>query len=118
MTGALVSRMPAPTIPTRATWADIAPHYEELSSRTLDERSVRAWLDDFSSLDEAVDEQFALAMIDYTADTRVPERETVYKTWATEILPPLHEVRVALARRLLDFAAMLPELSIFLRELR
>jgi oligoendopeptidase F len=110
--------MGAPAITTKATWAEIAPHYEELSSRPLDARSVRAWLEDFSSLDEAVDEQFALAMIDYTADTRVPERETVYKTWATEILPPLHEVRVALARRILDFADDLPDLAIFIRELR
>jgi oligoendopeptidase F len=110
--------MAAPTITTKATWAEIAPHYEELAKRPLDAHSVRAWLDDFSTLDEAVDEQFALAMIDYTADTRVPEREAIYKTWATEILPPLHEVRVGLARRILDFAEALPELALFIRELR
>jgi oligoendopeptidase F len=110
--------MPAPTIPARATWADIAPHYQELASRPLDARSVRAWLDDFSGLDEAVDEQFSLAMISYTADTRQADREAVYKTWATEILPQLHEVRVNLARRILDFADALPELQIFIRELR
>jgi oligoendopeptidase F len=110
--------MTAPTIPARATWADIAPHYEELSSRALDAQSIRGWLDDFSSLDEAVDEQFALSMIAYTADTRDAEREAVYKAWATEILPPLHEVRVSLARRLIDFAEALPELAIFIRELR
>jgi oligoendopeptidase F len=110
--------MPAPTISARASWAEIVPHYEELSARPLDARSIRGWLDDFSALDEAVDEQFALAMIAYTADTRDPERELVYKTWATEILPPLHEVRVSLARRILDFADSLPELAIFVRELR
>jgi oligoendopeptidase F len=110
--------MLAPTISARATWEEIAPHYEELSSRPIDSRSIREWLDDFSALDEAVDEQFALAMIAYTADTREPEREAVYKTWATEILPPLHEVRVNLARRILDFADALPELALFIRELR
>ena len=110
--------MAAPTIPLKATWADIAPYYEELAARTLDSKSIRGWLDDFSTLDEAVDEQFALAMIAYTADTRDPGRETTYKTWATEILPPLHEVRVNLARRVIDFADALPELSIFIRELR
>ena len=47
--------MAAPTIPARATWADIGSHYEELSSRTLDAKSIRAWLDDFSALDEAVE---------------------------------------------------------------
>jgi oligoendopeptidase F len=110
--------MAAPTIPERATWADIAPWYEELSSRPLDVDTIRAWLDDFSSLDEAVDEQFALAMIRYTADTRDADREAVYKAWAMEILPPLHEVRVNLARRILDFARVLPDLALFIRELR
>ena len=110
--------MPAPTIPARATWADIAPYYDELALRRLDPESVRPWLDDFSILDEAVDEQFSLSMIAYTADTRDEASEAVYKTWATEILPQLHEVRVNLARRILDFADMLPDLEIFIRELR
>ena len=57
-------------------------------------------------------------MIAYTADTRDAECEATYKTWATEVLPPLHEVRVSLARRVLDFAEALPELAIFIRELR
>src|SRR5688572_13757322 len=110
--------MPAPTIPARARWDDIAPHYQELAKRPLDAGSVRAWLDDFSSLDEAVDEQFSMAMIAYTSDTRVPELEATYKVWATEILPPLHEVRVTLARRILGFADVLPDLQNFIRELR
>jgi oligoendopeptidase F len=110
--------MPAPTIPARSTWADIAPYYQELASRTLNSGTIREWLDDFSSLDEAVDEQFSLSMIAYTSDTREPDREAVYKTWAIEILPQLHEVRVNLARRVLDFSDELPELEIFIRELR
>jgi oligoendopeptidase F len=35
-----------------------------------------------------------------------------------EILPPLHEVRVNLARRVIDFADALPDLKLFIRELR
>jgi oligoendopeptidase F len=110
--------MPAPTIPAHATWADIAPHYEELALRRLDAASIRGWLDDFSLLDEAVDEQFSLAMISYTSDTRDAESEAVYKVWATEVLPRLHEVRVNLARRVVDFADVLPDLALFIRELR
>lgn len=109
--------MPAPVIPARARWSDVGPHYEELSKRPLDSGSIRAWLADFSALDEAVDEQFSLAMIAYTADTRDPEREAIYKTWATEILPPLHEMRVRLGRRILEFADVLPDLEIYIREL-
>src|SRR5687768_6917637 len=110
--------MATPSIPARATWADIAPHYEKLAARALVSANVRDWLEDFSALDEAVEEQFTLSMIAYTADTRDAEKEAVYKVWATEVLPPLHEVRVALARRLLDFADELPDLEIYLRELR
>src|SRR4051812_36027507 len=105
-------------IPQESTWNDIGPLYEELRDRPLNRDSLRQWISDFSALDEAVDEAFSLSMISYTADTRESDREKTYKTWATEILPPLYEVRVALGRRMLDFADDLPDLELFLRELR
>src|SRR5437588_11071977 len=91
-------------IPKKATWAEIAPLYEELRGRPLSAETVRPWLDDFSALDEAVDETYALAMIAYTADTGDAEAEATYRQWSTEILPPLHEIRVRLGERLLEFA--------------
>src|SRR5437879_8021042 len=105
-------------IPKRATWAEIAPYYEELRDRPLSAETIRTWLDDFSSLDETVDEGYVLAMIAYTADTGDAEREATYRQWSSEILPPLHEIRVQLGRRLLEFADHLPDLAIFLRELK
>jgi oligoendopeptidase F len=105
-------------IPQESTWGDISPLYGELRDRPLNRDNLRQWISDFSTLDEAVDEAFSLAMIAYTADTRQADREKNYKTWATEILPPLYEVRVALGRRMLDFAEDLPDLGLFLRELR
>jgi oligoendopeptidase F len=110
--------MPAPAIPEKSTWTDIAPLYEELRDRPLTSATLRVWLDDFSSLDESVDETLSLAMIAYTADTRDAEREAIYRVWASEIVPLLHEIRVELGRRLLAFADELPDLTIFLRELR
>ena len=104
-------------IPKKATWAEVAPFYDELRNRPLNAGNIRAWLDDFSSLDEVVDEAYVLAMIDYTADTGDAEREVTYRRWATEILPLLHEIRVRLGQRLLEFADHLPDLAIFLREL-
>src|SRR5436309_103895 len=105
-------------IPKRATWTDIAPFYEELRDRSLTVRNLRDWLEDFSALDEIVDETYMLAMIAYTADTGDAEREATYRQWASEIIPPLHEIRVGLGQRLLEFEPHLPDLSIFLRELR
>src|SRR5450759_772015 len=104
-------------IPKKATWAEVAPFYDELRNRPLNAGNIRAWLDDFSSLDEVVDEAYVLAMIDYTADTGDAEREVTYRRWATEILPLLHEIRVRLGQRLLEVADHLPDLAIFLREL-
>jgi oligoendopeptidase F len=108
---------PSRVIPTTSTWSEIEPLYAELRDRPLDSETLRKWLDDFSSLDEAVDEAISLAMIDYTADTRNAEHEASYRRWIGEIVPPLHEIRVGLGRRLLDFGDELPDLSIFLREL-
>ena len=105
-------------IPKQATWADIAPFYEELRDRELNADNLRPWLDDFSALDAAVDEAYGLAMIAYTADTGDAEREATYRQWATEVLPPLHEVRVRLGKRLLEFADHLHDLATFLRELK
>lgn len=105
-------------IPKKATWAEVAPFYDELRTRPLTADNVRAWLDDFSSLDEVVDEAYVLAMIAYTADTADADSEATYRQWATEILPPLHEIRVRLGERLLTFADHLPDLAIFLRELK
>src|SRR4051812_12649991 len=109
---------PGRVISQSSTWSDIEPLYVELRDRPLDSAGLRQWLDDFSSLDEAVDEAISLAMIAYTSDTRNEAHEAVYRRWAAETMPPLHEIRVALGRRLLDFADELPDLSIFLRELK
>lgn len=105
-------------IPKKATWAEVAPFYEELRGRPLTPENLREWLADFSSIDEAVDEAYVLAMIDYTADTSDAAAEATYRQWGTEILPPLHEIRVRLGQRLLAFENQLPDLAIFVRELK
>ena len=105
-------------IAKNAGWSAIEPLYGELLDRPLGPNNLRGWLADFSSLDEAVDEGLSLAMIDYTSDTRDADREQIYRRWVSEIVPPLHEIRVQLGQRLLAFADLLPDLSIFLRELK
>ena len=102
----------------RATWDDLAPRYRALLDAPLGADTVRAWLADWSALDAAVDEAYAAALVAYTADTRDAEREALYLRWASETAPKLHEVRVALGRRLLPLAAELPDLAVMLREIR
>ena len=101
-----------------ASWDDIAPHYEALRDAPLDESRAREWLAGWSRLDAMVDEAYSLAMIAYTANTQDQEREAVYLRWASTIAPRLHEVRVALGRRLLPLGDALPELGLLVREIR
>jgi oligoendopeptidase F len=100
-----------------ATWADLEPLYAELRDGPLDRSSLREWLGQWSALDDAVDEAYSVAMIAYTADTRNEEAERRYRRWASEIAPLLHEVRVALGRRLVPLADAVPELTLLVREI-
>ncbi|HEY7878253.1 MAG TPA: M3 family metallopeptidase, partial [Gemmatimonadaceae bacterium] len=103
---------------TAADWTDIAPFYRQLLDAPPSAATAREWLASWSQLDARVDEAYALAMIAYTGDTSDPAREAAYLRWASEIAPRLHEVRVELGRLLLPLAAALPDLRIFLREVR
>ena len=108
----------SPSAFAAASWDDIAPHYDALRDAPLDAASVRGWLDAWSRLDAMVDEAYALAMIAYTADTQDAEREATYLRWASTVAPKLHEVRVALGRRLLPLGDALPDLGLLVREIR
>ena len=101
-----------------ATWADLAPLYEALAEAPLTPSTVRAWLASWSALDSVVEEAYGLAMIAYTADTRLKDREAAYLRWATDIAPKLHEVHVRLGRRLLPLESELSDLAVLLRETR
>jgi oligoendopeptidase F len=101
-----------------ATWETVAPHYEALAARPLDDATVEAWLDDWSRLDAIVGEAGTLAMIAYTGDTADPDKEARYLRWSTEIFPRLDEQGVRLARRLLGLGWSRPELETTLRRFR
>jgi oligoendopeptidase F len=83
-----------------ASWEDLAPHYEELSKRPLDD--LAGWLRDWSDLDRLVGEAATLAGIAYSADTRNAECERLHLRWATDIQPRRREEADRLARRLLE----------------
>lgn len=101
-----------------ATWESVAPHYEALATRPLDQGSVEAWLADWSRLDALVGEAGTLAMIDYTGNTADAEKEARYLRWSTEIFPKLEEQGVRLAKRLLDLGWTRPDLETTIRRFR
>jgi oligoendopeptidase F len=102
----------------KATWADVAPYYDELAERPLDDATIEGWLRDWSTLEELLTEAASLAMIAYTCDTADPSKEADHLRFSTEILPRMEERSVALAKRLLETGYETPSLATTLARFR
>lgn len=99
-----------------ATWADLEPFYDALIAAPMDD--PRAWLRDWSALEEIVEEAGTLAMIAYTCDTADPAKEAAHLRWSSEIFPRAVEKQVLLARRLVESGYSEPGLDVALRGFR
>ena len=66
---------PSPAAFAKANWDDVAPYFDELASRPLEESTIEPWLRAWSRLEELVTEAAAKAMIAYTIDTSDAEKE-------------------------------------------
>jgi oligoendopeptidase F len=94
-------QMRHPTTPADladATWADLAPLYDELAAAPITD--VAQWVTRWSQLQELVDEAASIAMIDYTCDTTDPAKEKANLRWSSEIYPQVMEQHVRLATKL------------------
>lgn len=116
MTASVLPSSPAAL--AKARWEDIAPFFDDLAERPLDETTIEGWLQAWSTLEELVTEAAALAMIAYTIDTSDAEKEADHLRFSTEILPKMEERSVELARRLVDSGYATPELETTLRRFR
>jgi oligoendopeptidase F len=115
----MIPALPAsPDAFAKASWQDIAPYYDELERYPLDASNIESWLQAWSKLEELVTEAAAVAMIAYTIDTSDPEKEAAHLRFSSEILPPLEERSVALARRLVESDYSTPELATTIRRFR
>jgi oligoendopeptidase F len=97
---------------------DIAPYFDELEGRELTPATIEAWLHEWSRLEELVTEAAARAMIAYTVDTSNRDKEADHLRFSTEILPPMEERSVALARKLLATGYSTPGLETTLARFR
>ena len=110
-----------PTSPqafAQATWDDIAPYFDDLAERPLDETTIDGWLHAWSTLEELITEAASVAMISYTVDTGDPAKEADHLRFSTEIMPKAEERSVALARRLLESGLSRPGLETVLQRFR
>ena len=108
----------SPAAFARAKWEDVAPYFDELAARPLDESTVESWLQAWSTLEELVTEAAAQAMIAYTIDTSDPAKESDHLRFSTELLPKVEERSVELARRLVALGYSTQQLDTTLRRFR
>ena len=112
----IVSLPESPQAIADATWPDLEPLYEALATATIDD--PRAWLLEWSRLEEIIEEAGTLAMIAYTCDTADPAKEAANLRWSSEIFPKAVEMQVRLARRLVELGYHEPALETVLRGFR
>ncbi len=101
-----------------ATWRDVAPYYEELATRPLDNGNIEAWLSDWSGFESLLTEASALANFAYACNTADPEREKARLRFSSEIEPRADEQRVRLQTRLVDLGYVTPDLETTVRRFR
>ena len=112
----IVSLPESPQAIADATWSDLEPLYEALATATIDD--PRAWLLEWSRLEEIIEEAGTLAMIAYTCDTSDPAKEAANLRWSSEIFPKAVEMQVRLARRLVELGYREPAMETVLRGFR
>ena len=101
-----------------ATWEDLAPYFERLTSVPVAPGEAEAWLDSWSRLQSVVEEAGTLAMIAYTCDTADEAKEAANLRWSSEIFPQMNEASVRLAERLVAIGFTRPDLETVIREFR
>jgi oligoendopeptidase F len=112
----IVSLPESPQAIADATWPDLEPLYEALATASIDD--PRAWLLEWSKLEEIIEEAGTLSMIAYTCDTSDPAKEAANLRWSSEIFPKAVEMQVRLARRLVEVGYTEPALETVLRGFR
>jgi oligoendopeptidase F len=84
-------------------WSDLAPYYEALIARELDDlQALQKWLRDVSELEAFVEEEGAWRYIRMTIDTNDAEAEERYKRFITDFHPPIASCTNALNRKLAE----------------
>ena len=112
------STRPTPDLFTNATWADIAPRFDELADAPLSLDNVESWLQAWSDLHVAINEAVARAWVAYTVNTNDKVAEEAYNRLTGQVEPNVHEQTVRLAGRLLDLGYERDDLAVMLKTFR
>lgn len=120
-----MSLSPIPNIPfaiDTSKWEGFQVHYDKLLNSPLDQKSIRAWLKDWSDLTRFVGEVGAIAYIESTLDTADETREQAFLNFVEQIEPNFRRAEQALKERLLAYVsdddALGPDMALPLRRMR
>ncbi len=101
-----------------ATWPEIATYYDALAAGAPTRATARAWLREWSLLEEIVNEAGSQALIAYTGNTADATAEARYLRFVSEIQPNVEARQTGLAQLLLDTGIDDPDIATLLREFR
>ncbi len=101
-----------------ATWPEIAAYYDALASTAPSRDTAREWLQQWSLLEELVNEAASQALIAYTGNTADAEAEARYLRFVTEIQPNAEARQTGLAQLLITTGIDDADLAVLLREFR
>jgi len=99
-----------------ATWPEIAAYYDALAATAPSRAEAREWLQQWSRLEELVNEAASQALIAYTGNTADAEAEARYLRFVTEIQPKAEARQTGLAQRLIATGIDDADIAILLRE--
>lgn len=101
-----------------ASWPDIAAFYDALAADGPTRHTARAWLRQWSLLEEMVNEASSQALIAYTGNTADAACEARYLRFVTEIQPNVEARQTGLAEMLLATGIDDGDIATLLREFR
>ena len=101
-----------------ATWPQIAAYYDALAVAAPTRETARAWLREWSLLEEIVNEAGSQALIAYTGNTQDAAAEARYLRFVTEIQPNVEARQTGLAELLIATGIDDADIATLLREFR
>ena len=101
-----------------ATWPEIAAYYDALAAEAPTRATARAWLRQWSLLEELVNEASSQSLIAYTGNTKDAAAEARYLRFVTEIQPNVEARQTGLAELLLATGIDDSDIAVLLREFR
>lgn len=101
----IITKKPRTYIPQdlTITWESLAPIFEELQNRSIDNKeSLEQWLKDRSELEAALEEDFAWRYIKMSCDTANEELVKSFQYFATEISPKISPLSNELNKKFVE----------------